>query len=151
MKKIATLAVLPVIALASCSKSNEAPVDTTTDSTTSSVDSTNEVTNNEALNENISTATMDTETWVVEKSFDFTYEINWFTVPVKWKFTIENSLVTAMTFEWINLDEETPLASFAKNAPAQVIWKSLEWLQIDTVSWASYVTMWFNEFLKTFK
>jgi hypothetical protein len=44
---------------------------------------------------------------------------------------------------------QTPLDSFAKNAPEQVVWKALNGLQVDTISGASYVTIWFNQFLST--
>jgi hypothetical protein len=58
MKKLATLAVLPVIALASCSKTPEntetsSNAGDTTNST--SVETTNQTSSSESLNENIST------------------------------------------------------------------------------------------------
>lgn len=150
MKKIATLAVLPVIALASCSK-NEEVVNVTPTPLESENSTQEQLSTQENLNQNISSTSVDSETMETEKSFEFSYEKDGNIIPVSGKFVLENWVVTEMIIDWVDLNTNTPLASFAKNAPAQIIWKELKWLQIDTVSWASYVTTWFNSFLATFE
>lgn len=149
MKKIWALIALPVIALASCSKTEEVTnLNTTVDSTSTESVAT-QTTTWEVLNENISSTTVDSATSQTEKSFEFVYEIGWNKVPVKWKFILEDWKVKDMIIDWADINGKNPIDSFAKNAPLQVIWKELKWLKIDTVSWASYVTVWFNQFLST--
>lgn len=150
MKKIATLAVLPVIALASCWK-NEEVVNVTPTPLESENSTQEQSSTQENLNQNISSTSVDSETMETEKSFEFSYEKDGNIIPVSGKFVLENGIVKDMIIDWVDLTVESPLASFAKNAPAQIIWKELKWLQIDTVSGASYVTTWFNSFLATFE
>lgn len=149
MKKIATIAVLPIIALASCSKEEQTLENSIETTNTQNTTELNTISNEETLNQDISSTTTDSETIDNERAFEFNYEIWGNIVPVKWKFILEEGKVKDMIFEGIDLTQESPLSSFAKNAPAQVIWKELKWLQIDTVSGASYVTIWFNQFLST--
>lgn len=139
MKKIATLAVLPVIALASCEK-EEVQINTPIESQNEVV---NETTSTSTLNENI------TQTSTDEQAFNFNYEIGGNQVPVSGKFVLEKGIVTEMIVNGATINGETPIDKFATNAPSQVIGKSLNWLKIDSVSGASYVTMGFNEFLTT--
>lgn len=152
MKKLTTLAVLPVIALASCSKNEEVKVeDTTTQENSAQTQEVKvEETTTTWLNENVAKTTTDSEN-SSEKAFEFIYEIQGNKVPVKWKYTLVDSKVTSITIDWANTQNpQTPIDKFAVWVWEKVIGKELKWLKIDTVSWASYVTAWFNQFLSTF-
>ncbi len=149
MKKLATIAVLPIIALASCSK-EEQTLETSLE--TNNTQNTNELNTNsteETLNQDISSTTTDSETIGSEKTFEFNYEKDGYIIPVSGKFILENWIVKEMIVNGADINWETPLDSFAKNAPEQVIGKALNGLQVDTISGASYVTIWFNQFLST--
>lgn len=154
MKKLTTLAILPVIALASCSKNQEVKVeDTTTPDNTSQTQEvkTENTTNTEILNENVAKTTTDTEN-AGEVNFEFIYEIQGNKVPVKWKYTLTEGKVSDISIDGANTtNPQTPIDKFAVWVWEKVIWKELKWLKIDTVSWASYVTEWFNQFLSTLK
>lgn len=149
MKKLATIAVLPIIALASCSK-EEQTLETSLE--TNNTQNTNELNTNsteETLNQDISSTTTDSETIGSERTFEFNYEKDGYIIPVSGKFILENWIVKEMIVNGADINWETPLDSFAKNAPEQVIGKALNGLQVDTISGASYVTIWFNQFLST--
>lgn len=149
MKKIWTLAILPIIALASCGKT-QTEEETQIQVVPENMDMNyqDEVSfEDESLNENISTViTDDTQN---EKIFQFSYEKDGNIVPVSGKFFLDNWIITGIEVDWVDLNEKGPLVDFAKNVPAQIIGKSLSWLQVDTVSGASYVTVGFNEYLST--
>lgn len=149
MKKIATIAVLPIIALASCSK-EEQTLETSLETTnTQNTTELNTNSTEETLSQDISSTTTNSETIDNERAFEFNYEIWGNIVPVSWKFILENWIVKEMIVNGADINWETPLDSFAKNAPEQVIGKALNGLQVDTISGASYVTIWFNQFLST--
>lgn len=149
MKKIATLAILPVIALASCGK-EEQTLDTSLETTnTQNTNEVNTSSTEETLNQDISLTTTDSETSETERTFEFSYEKDWNIISVSGKFIIENWVVKEMVVNWADLNEQTPLDMFGRIAPFHVVWKNLNWLQIDSISGASYVTIWFNQFLST--
>jgi hypothetical protein len=90
MKKIATIAVLPIIALASCSK-EEQILETSLE--TNNTQNTNELNTNsteETLNQDISSTTTDSETIGSERTFEFNYEKDGYIIPVSGKFILEN-------------------------------------------------------------
>ncbi len=153
MKKIATLAVLPVIALASCSKWNEAPVETSknVDTTTSEVNTLNETWATENLNNNISTTT--TESWVINtKDFTFDYDLYWTQVKVAWKFSLNKWVISSISFDWTEFEKwQQPLKMFTDKMSQDLVWKELKGLSIDTLSWASLVSWAFNKYLSSLK
>jgi len=74
-----------------------------------------------------------------------TYEIGWNKVPLAWKINLENWIVKSVEIsnpQWV-------VQKFADWINEKVVWKALSGLQVDTVSWASYVTKWFNDYLNT--
>lgn len=152
MKKIATIALLPMIWLTSCGQTQtqeEVILNTTENDNLETQDIQTNETQTENLNENITQTENDSETNIVEQAFDFNYEIWGNTVPVSWKFILENWVVKEMIINGADVNWQTPLDSFAKNAPEQVVGKALNGLQVDSVSGATYVTVGFNQFLST--
>lgn len=153
MKKIWALAILPIIALASCGKEEVNPVENTpVENNTSEVQDTNtlEQSNTETLDQNISSVETDVATQDTERLFAFSYEIQGNIVPVSGKFLLENGKITGIVVDATDVENgKTPLDAFARNVWAQIIGKELKGLQVDTVSWASYVTVGFNSFLSS--
>lgn len=154
MKKIWALAVLPIIALASCGKQETAPVETNTPVETTTPENldtmvTPEV-KNETLDQNISSTETDVATQDTERLFAFSYEKDGYIIPVSGKFLLENGKITGIVVDGTDpFNGKTPLDSFARNVWSQIIGKELKGLQVDTVSWASYVTVGFNSFLSS--
>lgn len=152
MKKIATLALLPILWLTSCGKTQtQTPSDINENvNTNTEVQNTQMVEEtSQTLNENITQTVNENASNVIEQAFDFNYEVEGNQVPVNGKFIIENGVVTDMIVNDADVNGMKPVDKFAKDAPSQIIWKSLNGLQIDSVSGASYVTIGFNQFLST--
>lgn len=153
MKKIWALAILPIIALASCGKEEVTPVENTpVENNTSEVQDTNTVeqSNTETLDQNISSVETDANTQDTERLFAFTYEKDGYVIPVSGKFVLENGKITGIVVDGADVENgKSPIDSFARNVWSQIIGKELTGLQVDTVSWASYVTVGFNNFLSS--
>ncbi|MGE4443554.1 MAG: hypothetical protein AB7E37_01005 [Candidatus Altimarinota bacterium] len=154
MKKIGALAILPIIALASCGKEEVVTPEVTTpvENNTPEVQNVNveEQSNTENLNQNISSVETDSETQDTERLFAFSYEEDGNIIPVSGKFLLENGKITGIVVDGVDVENDrTPLASFARNVPSQIVGKELKGLQVDTVSGASYVTVGFNNFLSS--
>lgn len=153
MKKIWALAILPIIALASCGKEEVIPVENTpVENNTSEVQDTNTVeqSNTETLDQNISSVETDANTQDTERLFAFTYEKDGYVIPVSGKFVLENGKITGIVVDGADVENgKSPIDSFARNVWSQIIGKELTGLQVDTVSWASYVTVGFNNFLSS--
>lgn len=154
MKKIWALAILPIIALASCGKEEISPVETNTPAeniTPQEMDTT--VTPEETsqtLDQNISSMETDSATQDTERLFAFSYEKDGNIIPVSGKFLLENGKITGIVVDGTDVENgKTPLDSFARNVVEQIVGKELTGLQVDTVSWASYVTVGFNNFLSS--
>lgn len=155
MKKIWALAILPIIALASCGKEEVTPVveNTPVENITPEVqpESTGSLeSNTETLNQNISSVETDSATQDTERLFAFSYEKDGYIIPVSGKFLLENGKISGIVVDGVDLEKDrTPISSFARNVPAQIVGKELKGLQVDTVSWASYVTVGFNNYLSS--
>lgn len=170
MKKLGYIALLAIV-LASCSKTEQTPVETpTTDTTSSDTTSSVENTSNEELNENIAlnetsngeststevtstestweTATVATTQSSSEKvNFDAGYTIpNGMNVSMTWYLEVKDWVIV-----WVGWMENAqgPQKNFAEWVWAKVIWKEIKGLQIDTISWASLTTAAFNKYLET--
>lgn len=74
-----------------------------------------------------------------------TYEIGWNKVPLAWKINLEKWIIKSVEI----LNPQWVVQKFADWINEKVAWKALSGLQVDTVSWASYVTKWFNDYLNT--
>ncbi len=154
MKKIWALAILPIIALASCGKEEVVTPEVTTpvENNTPEVQNVNveEQSNTETLDQNISSVETDTNTQDTERLFAFTYEKDGYVIPVSGKFLLENGKITGILVDGADIENgKAPIDSFARNVWAQIIGKELTGLQVDTVSGASYVTVGFNNFLSS--
>lgn len=62
---------------------------------------------------------------------------------IVWFMALEDWIVKTIEFPWSQWASKI----FAENIWDQVIWKSLNWLKIDTISWASGASDAFNDFL----
>lgn len=160
MKKIQALALLPIIALASCGKNEEVTVETqkeTTPVATTEVTSTpTEVTSQETPVEDEGTGeTLNSGITAIpvatEQPYEFTYKLGDQIIPVKWVFSIADWKVASMSIDGFKPGDKWPFAEFAKNVPFAVIGKELKGLKIDSISWASLTSAGFNEYLATLK
>lgn len=151
MKKIAVLAVLPTIALASCGKSenasqnqaqNNAPANNTQNANIPVKDQT--------LNPNINTQVTSSD-WITTKDFNLSYNLpDGRPLTFKWNLEIENWAVKAVNFPAYDLvNDKSYEVEFAKKMQADLIGKQIKWLQYDGMSGASLTTKAFNDFLNT--
>ncbi len=149
MKKIAALAVLPVIALASCGKT-ETIKQVTSTPTPSNGNQNNANAQNNSLNPNINTQVTNTA-WITTKEFNLSYNLpNGKPLSFKWNLEIENWNVKSVNFpEYDLINWKTYEVQFAKKMQADLIGKQVKWLQYDGMSWASLTTKAFNDFLNT--
>lgn len=151
MKKIAVLATLPVIALASCGKEdnqkkevvNNAPINTQTQNNTT-------VKESSPVNENINTTTTN-ETWLVKKEFKLTYDLpDGRPLKFNWNLEIENWIIKSVNFPEYDLTNDvTYEVKFAKEMQINLVGKTLKWLQYDGMTGASLTTDAFNAYLNT--
>jgi len=148
MKKITTLALLPIIALTSCNKDEtNTSVETTTNTEVNSVE--NENIQNETLNENISVDSTDTN-WNIKKTFILKNDngtiLNGTLEIADWKVMSINFIEDINSWDW-------PAYKFAKKITDAIVWKEISNFTIpaDVVSWASWVAYDFNDFLNTLK
>lgn len=157
MKKIQALALLPIIALASCGKGEETKTETTpTPSEVAIPEVTPEVTvvtqesTPETLNENIATATTQ-ETWVSTKEFNLTYNLpDGRPLEFSGNLEIENGKIISVNFPKYDLtNPQSYEVKFAVKLQSDIIGKEVKGLQYDGMSGASLTTNAFNEFLNT--
>lgn len=176
MKKLSALVVLPVIALASCGKSQETtPVE---ENTTPVENTTSQVTPDmgtftEPVNENIevlpvvdttpaqdvapvvvdSTSTGETTPVVAAetvKAMNFTYDLYGKEVKVVGNITVDaTGKISAVTFDDATSFEigQAPLKNFTEQMKTTLIGKDFAGLQIDTVTGATLVSTAFNQYL----
>lgn len=154
MKKITTFAVLPLIALASCSKDTNTqytseennPVTNTENVTPENT----EMTQSWKLDENITPSTTDAA-WVVTKEFKLMYDLpDGKPLKFNWSLEIEAGKVKAVNFPEYDLENaQTYEVKFAKKMQIDLVWKELKWLQYDGMSGASLTTDAFNSYLNT--
>ncbi|MDD5769436.1 MAG: hypothetical protein PHE25_00560 [Candidatus Gracilibacteria bacterium] len=161
MKKITTLAILPLMALASCSK-NEEKVETpkntpieTTQQTTPEVATPTEVTNSgtetqEILNQNISTG-ITNESGVSIKEFKLTYNLpDGKPLNFNGNLEIEGGKIKSVNFpEYDLINDQSYEVKFAQKLQSDIVGKEIKGLQYDGMSGASLTTNAFNEFLNT--
>lgn len=151
MKKIAALAVLPVIALASCGKT-ETVKQVTSTPTPSNGNGNQNNTNaqNNSLNPNINTQ-VTTTAWITTKEFNLSYNLpNGKPLSFNWNLEIENWAIKAVNFPTYDLvNDKSYEVQFAKKMQADLIGKTVKWLQYDGMSGASLTTKAFNDFLNT--
>lgn len=152
MKKISYLFFIWLLPLASCSQEainnenewNQNAQNTVTWTIQNTLTGEN-IQENQELNSEISVNEVENET---AKKVDFTLE---YTTPngqkasLSWNMEVKNGVIVwVWGMEWL----AWPQWEFAKWLWDEVIGKEIEWLQIDTISWASLVSYAFNEFLK---
>lgn len=156
MKKITTFAVLPLIALASCSKDTvTTPVvipevtPVTNTETVTPVENT-EMTQSWKLDENITSSTTDTA-WVVTKEFKLAYDLpDGKPLVFNGNLEIEAGKIKAVNFPEYDLENaQTYEVKFAKKMQIDLVWKEVKWLQYDGMSGASLTTGAFNKYLNT--
>lgn len=156
MKKITTFAVLPLIALASCSKNTETtPVVIPEVTPVSNTETVTPVENKDmvqsgTLNEDITSSTTDTA-WVVTKEFKLTYDLpDGKPLAFNGNLEIEAGKVKAVNFPEYDLTKDvTYEVKFAKKMQIDLVWKEIKWLQYDGMSGASLTTNAFNTYLNT--
>lgn len=162
MKKIQALALLPIIALASCGKNEEVKVETTQSWVTTEDTSVKVETTQSGVTAEVATVeeegTGETlNSWIIavpvvtEQPFEFTYKLGAQVVPVKWTIGIAEGKILSLVVDGVKPTDKWPLVEFAKNAPLAVIWKEVKGLKIDSISGASLTTAWFNQYLSTLK
>ncbi|MDD5213339.1 MAG: hypothetical protein PHG82_02855 [Candidatus Gracilibacteria bacterium] len=151
MKKIAALAVLPVIALASCGKT-ETVKQVTSTPTPSNGNGNQNNTNaqNNSLNPNINTQ-VTTTAGITTKEFNLSYNLpNGKPLSFNGNLEIENGAIKAVNFPTYDLvNDKSYEVQFAKKMQADLIGKTVKGLQYDGMSGASLTTKAFNDFLNT--
>ena len=148
MKKITTLAMMPLFALASCWQ-DATNVESASWTTNQSAVEWTQTSTSTTLNSNISSSVA--TTWKVDKTFEETYALpNWSTASVKWFLTINDWKVESIAFDWLDLsNDKNPVVTFAKWISSKIVGQSVKGLQVDTISGASLTTEAFNKFLNT--
>jgi hypothetical protein len=102
------------------------------------------------LNPNINTR-VTTTTWLTKKEFNLSCNLpNGKPLTFNWNLEIENWSVKAVNFpEYDLVNGKSYEVQIAKKMQADLIWKTVKWLQYDGMSWASSTTKAFNDFLNT--
>ena len=151
VKKIAIIAVLPAIALASCGKSENASQNQTQNNTpANNTQNANTSANNQALNQNINNQVTNTA-WITTKNFNLTYTLpDGRPLTFKWNLEIDAGVIKLVNFPDYDLvNGKTYEVQFAQKMQKDLVWKQIKWLQYDGMSWASLTTKAFNDFLNT--
>lgn len=157
MKKIASIAILPIIALASCGKNEETKVEMTqtpsevaTPEVSPEVNVVSEVSSGETLNENVATTTTE-QTGSTVKEFNLTYNLpDGRPLEFSGNIEIEDGKVKSVNFPKYDLtNPQSYEVKFAIKLQSDIVGKEVKGLQYDGMSGASLTTNAFNEFLNT--
>lgn len=148
MKKITTLAVLPILALASCGTKN----DTITEVKTSQTPETNTsaVTKTEPQVQDLNPKVgFSEESGAKPINFDYTLPNNQ-KVQVTWTIIIQSWAVAWISLDWVDASKsDTPIQKFASTTFPKIVWEPIKGLKVDSVSGASLVSEAFNNYLTT--
>lgn len=132
-KKISVVPAIALLFLAGCGTNNSTSQDSTVSNT--STNSTTTLTSSSSASKFSWTQTLD-----MAQNYDY----GGGQATLKWKVNLENWIIKSVDV----IDAQGPIKAFADWINSKVVWKNIEWLQVDTITGASLTTAAFNQYLK---